>query len=451
MLGTRAITISNAGAVPDIYDDPSFTAKTVPSIASVGAHAARAGRGAGYGKTVLAITRTTASGGSVVVYTLPATFVTTTASGALSYQKFAAAAQGNINSRGTGDWSYSKVTTSGQANIPVGSTTELSYPAFKVNVAGGAFEPEYPDAQPWYWKGVVGVENQSIVYSTQVPTTPWLYSDIAFSRFTMDNLVHVNVEATSDLLFPKFETTAVSGTIEGDGAIQYPKFGIAGNIFDSDEARGDIVYPFAEVHASVKLDYLIDSGYTLPKFSVSGLVEFVLANGAYTFPKFEMEIDAASQRTTAAILYAGFEIAADLTAPIGIASGYNYPKMAIDGELNVPLGIHASPTYAKYAIDGIGGATDGTQADYLLPKYNVHAQIGYTQSVDSVIVYQKFKIAATVLPPADFEADIVFPKFGTSFVVDNYYGVALDAAIDLVFEGDAENTKRRKTISVFEH
>ncbi|QXV74259.1 hypothetical protein [Rhizobium phage RHEph12] len=450
MLGTRAITISNAGAVPDIYDDPSFTAKTVPSIASVGAHAARAGRGSGYGKCVLAIARTTASGGSVVVYTLPAS-ITTTSNGAIAYQKFAAAAQGNINSRGTGDWSYSKLTMSGQANIPIGSETALSYPAFKVNVAGGAFEPEYPDAQPWYWKGVVGVENQKIAYSTQVPTTPWLYSDIVFSRFAMDNLVHVNVEATSDLVFPKFEVTAVSGKIEGDSAIQYPKFGIAANIFDYDEVRADIVYPFAEVHATVKLDYYIDSGYSFPKFSAAGLVEFVLANGAYTFPKFEMEVDAASQRTTADILYAGFEIAADLNAPIGIASGYSYPKMAIAGEMHVPLGIHATPTYAKYELDVVGGATNGTHADYLLPKYNVHAQIGYTQSVDSVIVYQKFKIAAAVLPPADFEADIVFPKFGTSFVVDNYYGVALDAAIDMVFEGDAENTKRRKTINVFEH
>ncbi|QIG70101.1 hypothetical protein EVB87_001 [Rhizobium phage RHph_N28_1] len=449
MLGTRAITISNADAVPDIWDDPSFTAKTVPSIASVGAHAARAGRGGGYGSGVLAITRTTASGGSVVVYTLPVNAVTTAT--ANTYPKFAVAATGSIKTEATGAWSYSKLTVSGQVNAPIAADSSLSYPAFKVNVAGGAFEKEYPDAQPWYWKGVVGVENQSIVYSTQVPTAPWLYSDLVFSRFTTDSLVFVSAEATSDLLFPKFETTAVSGTIEGDGAIQYPKFGVAGNFFNSDELRSDIVYPFAEVHASVKLDYHIDSGYILPKFSVAGLVEFVLANGAYTFPKFEMEIDAASQMTTAAILYAGFEIAADLNVPVGIASGYSYPKMAIDGELNVPLGIHASPTYAKYAIDGTGGATDGAQADYLLPKYNVSAQIGYTQSVDSVIVYQKFKIAATVLPPADLETDIVFPKFGTSFVVDNYYGVALDAAINLVFEGDAENTKRRKTINVFEH
>ncbi|QIG74921.1 WD40/YVTN repeat-like domain-containing protein [Rhizobium phage RHph_I42] len=367
------------------------------------------------------------------------------------YSKFGIAATGDAQDGALGSLSYQKYTTSGNLNVPVGITGAYSFGGFKIAGLAGAFDPEYPETQPWHWKGVVGVENQAITFSEEVPTEPWLYSDLVYSKFAMDSNVSVIAYGNGALNYQKFETTAVSGTIEANSTIQYPTFGIAGNIFDYDEVHSDITYPFAQVHSTLNLLNEVNSAYVLPTFAVDGTVEFILASGDLVFPKFAVDVNAATSRATGSLLYAVYAVNADANVPVGVLANYTAPRFAIDGTVNVPIGINGSYTLPKFFVEAVGGITNAVNADALYQSFKLSGVVQPTHSVDASLLYSKYVIEAFIGPEQKGNADIVYPKFGTAFVVDNYYGVALDADLTLTFEGEAENTKRRKTVSVFEH
>ncbi|QXV74258.1 WD40/YVTN repeat-like domain-containing protein [Rhizobium phage RHEph12] len=367
------------------------------------------------------------------------------------YPKFGIASTIHAQDGALGALSYQKFTASGNIHVPIGANGAYSFSGFKIAGLAGVFDPEYPEMQPWQWKGVVGVENQSVVFSEETPTEPWLYSNLSFSKFAMDNHVSVIVYGNGALLLPKFQIYAVSGEITAEADYLLPKFGVAGSLFDYDEVHANIVYPFAQVHSTLNLLDKVNSAYVLPKFAVNGTVEFILANGDLVFPKFDVDVNAATSRATGSLLYAVYTVNADANVPVGVLANYTAPRFAIDGTVDVPIGINGNYTLPKFLVEGVGGITNAINADALYQTFKLSGVVQPTHSADASLRYSKYVIEAFIGPEQKGNADIVYPKFGTAFVVDNYYGVALDADLSLTFEGEAENTKRRKTISVFEH
>lgn len=453
VIGEYPLTISYDGAVsPDIWHDKNFAASAT-NLPVLRTHAARAGIGKSPASSVLVVNKIAAIGSGIAVYKTQAPSISFTTSTNIVYPKFGVAGQVAPKLRVDAAYTFQTFAISANGGVPIGAQSDYLLPVFRTVGAAGAFPPDYPDAQPWAWQGIIGVENLDFQISDEVPAETWLYSYINFSKFNTDgSRVDVNAEVRdSDLLYSRFQIYMVSGTIDGTADIVYPKFSIDADVFDYDELRSNYFYPLLEIDVSVHLYNEVNGDYSYPNFDADGLVEFVLANGAIVYPKFEVAVDAASQRSTVEIVYAKFEVSSEMEVPIGVVAPYSYSKMTMAGNLNVPIGVTDGYDYPTLEYDGVSGVRDLITGDIVLPKFKVDARIGYTQSVDTTILYRKFVINGIIGPPAKFTADIVYPKFSSNFVVDNYYGASMDAEINIDFEGDVEYLKSRKNFWINEN